>query len=69
MSPMEAIEVIDGGIFSLVPEGGVIRGPTTRAEFEGHPTMFVDPPDSDFVKVTFVLPYEPADLSDAVSPT
>ena len=67
MSPMEAIEVIDGGILSLVPEGGVIRGPSTWAEFEGHPTMFVDPPDSDFVKVIFVLPYEPDDLSELIA--
>jgi hypothetical protein len=29
--------------------------------------MFVDPPDSDFVKVTFVLPYEPADLSELIA--
>ena len=67
MSPMEAIEMIDGGILSLKPQNGVIRGPSMRADFEGHPTMFVDPADSDFVVVTFVLPYQPADLEKLIA--
>lgn len=67
MSPMEAIEMIDGGMLSLSPQNGVIRGASTRADFEGHPTMFLDPPDSDFVVVTFVLPYQPADLGKAIA--
>lgn len=67
MSPIEAIEAIDGGIFSLAPEEGHIRGKIVRAQFEGHPAMFVDSPESDFVEVIFVLPYEPTDLSDLIA--
>ena len=67
MSPMEAIEMIDGGMLSFNPENGVIRGPSMRGDFDGHPTMFVDPTDSDFVVVTFVLPYQPADLGRLIA--
>ena len=67
MSPVEAIEMIDGGMLSLNPQNGVIRGPDMRADFEGHPTMFVDLPDSDYVAVTFVLPYQPADLGKVIA--
>jgi len=67
MSPTEAIEMIDGGMFSLAPEDGHIRGSILQAQFDGHPTMFVDSPESDFLEVTFVLPYEPADLSELIA--
>lgn len=66
MSPLEAVEAIDGGIFSLAPEEGHIRGPIMRSQFQGHPTMFVDSPESDFVNVIFVLPYEPTDLGELI---
>ena len=66
MSPMEAIEMIDGGMLSLNPQNGVMRGPGIRGDFDGHPTMFIDPKDSDFVVVTFVLPYQPADLEKLI---
>jgi len=67
MSPTEAIEMIDGGMFSLGPEDGHIRGSIIRAQFEGHPTMFVDSPESDFNKVEFILPYEPTDLIELIA--
>jgi hypothetical protein len=67
MSPIEAIKQIPGGIMSLAPEDGHIVGPIISAEFKGHPTLFVDPPDSDFTKVVFILPYEPTDLSDLIA--
>lgn len=67
MSPPEAIEMIDGGILSLAPENGVIRGPDVHADFATHPTKFVAPPDSDFSIVTFVLPHQPADLGKLIA--
>jgi hypothetical protein len=66
MSPIEGIKAIDGGMFSLAPEDGHIRGPIIQSQFDGHPTMFVDSPDSDFIQVIFVLPFEPTDLRELI---
>ena len=67
MSPMESTKGIPGGMLNLAPEDGHIRGPIIQAQFEGHPALFVDSPDSDFVRVVFVLPYEPTDLSELIA--
>jgi len=65
VSPIETSHFSDApqAIYNLAPIEGHIEGPNTSVEFKEHPVLMLAPHDSEWMTVTFVLPFEPAEIS------
>ncbi len=64
VGPLESTEISEGMMYNLAPVDGSIEGPDVEVNFEDYPVMMLAPTDSEWMKVTFVLPFEPADITD-----
>ena len=64
MGPLASSEYSEEFMYNLAPHGGSIEGPNVEVKFEEHPVMMLAPADSEWMKVTFVLPFEPVDVAD-----
>ena len=66
VGPMETSHFYDsrGALLNLAPTEGFIQGPKANVEFRDHPVLMLAPEDSEWMTVTFVLPFEPAEISD-----
>ena len=63
VGPLESTEHSEGVLYNLAPDEGVIEGPNVEVKFKEHPVMLLAPADSEWMTVTFVLPFEPVDIA------
>lgn len=63
VGPLETTKQSAGMMFNLAPDEGFFEGPSVRVDFEKHPVMFLAPSESEWVTLTFVLPFEPVELA------
>ncbi len=66
VGPMESSHFSDatGSIYNLSPAEGFIEGPNANVEFRDHPVLMLAPDESEWMFVTFVLPFEPVEITD-----
>jgi len=66
VGPLASSEILEsaGVIYNLTPDEGFIEGPNVEVEFKGHPVMMLAPAESEWMIVTFVLPFEPVEIAN-----
>jgi len=66
VGPLETSHFDDsqGALFNLAPTEGFVEGPNANVKFSGHPVLILAPEDSEWMTVTFVLPFEPTEISN-----
>lgn len=66
VQPLESTVYLDEkkGVYNLKPDNGFMKGRLIEIKFEEYPVMMLAPDDSEWMKVIFVLPFEPIDVAD-----
>lgn len=66
VGPLETSHFYDsrGAIFNLAPTEGFVEGPNANVEFSDHPVLMLSPDNSEWMTVTFILPFEPTEISN-----
>lgn len=62
--PLETTRIFNSGMYHLEPDEGSVDGPGVKLRFKNHPVLLMTPADSEWMTVTFVLPFKPAELAE-----